>query len=69
MTDTELLDALQALLEEKMYTGRCMLRMSTSGRGWRLLETSSTVEEFGASFTSVREAIETFVKDRVADEL
>lgn len=40
MTDTELLDALQKLNDKCKYTGKCVLRMSTSQRGWRLHETS-----------------------------
>ena len=38
MTDTERIDALQALLGQ--YTGRVCCRWSTCGRGWRLHETS-----------------------------
>ncbi len=57
MTDTELLDALQKLNDDKRYTGKCVLRMSTSGRGWRLHETTRS---FGRR--NVRNAIEEFVK-------
>ena len=54
-TDKELLDFLEKLNDEATYTGRCELRMSTIGRGWRLHETSGN----GTSNT-VREAIEKF---------
>ena len=40
MTDTELLDALQKLNDAGIYTGKCILRMSSHWRGWRLHETS-----------------------------
>ena len=39
-TDTELLDFLQSLNDKKFYTGKCVLRPSSTGRGWRLHETS-----------------------------
>ena len=52
-TDTELLDFLENLNKQANYTGKCILRMSVTGRGWRLHETS----EDGSSDT-VREAIE-----------
>ena len=57
-TDTELLDFLEELNREKNYTGRCILRMSGTGRGWRLHET--TLED--ASET-VRDAILKFKKE------
>lgn len=41
-TDKELLDFLQFELDKKRYTGKCVFRFSTTGRGIRLLETSST---------------------------
>lgn len=37
-TDTELLDYLQSLNNKSFYSGRCILRMSSTGRGWRLHE-------------------------------
>lgn len=58
MTDTELLNVLQKLNDEAGYTGRCVLRRSITGRGWRLHETSDG--EVGTS-VSVRQAIELFV--------
>lgn len=38
-TDKQLLDFLQAKNDEATYTGKCLFRMSTRGRGWRLHET------------------------------
>ena len=40
LTDTDLLDFLEACNEIKTYTGRVCFRWSTTGRGWRLHETS-----------------------------
>ena len=57
MTDSELLDALQKLNDDKRYTGKCILRLSSDGRGWRLHETS---QPFGRR--NVRNAIEEFVE-------
>ena len=37
-TDEELLDYLQALTDRADYTGKVILRESTTGRGWRLHE-------------------------------
>ena len=51
-TDSDLLDYLQNLTDKAEYTGRVVLRKSTTGRGWRLHETS----RFNAKET-VREAI------------
>lgn len=51
-TDTELLDWLESQNAKRSYSGRCMFRWSTTGRGWRLHETT----ESGASL-SVRRAI------------
>ena len=51
-SDTELLNFLQKKNDESKYTGLCIFRMSTTGRGWRLHETSHS----GGS-SSVREAI------------
>ena len=51
-TDTELLNFLQKKNDESQYTGLCILRVSATGRGWRLHETSHS----GGS-SSVREAI------------
>jgi len=39
-TDKQLLDFLEAKNKEAVYTGKCLWRMSSFGRGWRLYETS-----------------------------
>jgi hypothetical protein len=39
-SDSEMLDWLQGQNDLSRYTGRCLFRMSTTGRGWRLHETS-----------------------------
>ncbi len=57
MTDTELLDALQKLNDDKRHTGKCILRMSGYMRGWRLHETSLP----GAQ-NDVRKAITDFIE-------
>lgn len=54
--DRDRLDFLQALNDKASYSGRCVLRWSTSGRGWRLHESNG----FGI-FTSVRQAIDDFM--------
>lgn len=51
-TDKELLDFLQRKNDEAAYTGKCLFRISATGRGWRLYETSRP----GAK-KSVRETI------------
>ena len=38
-SDTEMLDWLQAQNDRHEYTGTCLFRWSTTGRGWRLHET------------------------------
>ena len=55
-TDKERLDFLQDLTDKKAYNGQVILRDSTSGRGWRLHETSQE----GAS-SSVRDAIDKYI--------
>lgn len=39
-TDTEILDWLEKQNALSRYTGKCVFRLSTTGRGWRLHETS-----------------------------
>jgi hypothetical protein len=56
-TDSELLDFLEKLNEERLYTGKVVLRISQKGRGFRLRETSQA----GAA-SSVRQAIIDFMK-------
>jgi hypothetical protein len=58
-TDTELLDFLQSLNDKKEYTGKCVLRMSATGRGWRLHETGRD-DVVDDGFFNVRQAIESF---------
>ena len=57
-TDQERLDFLQRLTDERVYTGKVILRISTLGRGWRLHETSQK-----EALPSVREAIDNFMDD------
>jgi len=40
--DTELLDWLERQNRKRSYTGQCVFRWSTTGRGWRLHETSES---------------------------
>lgn len=58
VTDTELLDFLQELTNKARYTGKVECRSSTSGRGWRLYETSGD-----DAVPDVRQAIINYMKD------
>ncbi len=60
MNDTELLDVLQKLNDKAEYTGECVLRISETGRGWRLHETSD--DSGNRPQKSVREAIEDYAR-------
>jgi hypothetical protein len=51
-TDKEILDWLQAQNNKSSYTGQCVFRWSSNGRGWRLHETN--IDE---GVTDVRQAI------------
>lgn len=53
ITDKDRIDWLEEQLQKSAYTGRTIFRQSTTGRGWRLHETSHE----GSSAT-VREAID-----------
>ena len=53
ITDKDRITFLQTLLDRKRYTGKCILRESTTGRGWRLHETS-----WEGAVPSVRDAID-----------
>jgi hypothetical protein len=53
--DSKRLNKLQALTEKENYTGRVIMRLSGTGRGWRLHET----DQEGAS-DDVREALDKF---------
>ena len=55
-TDEERLNYLQKLTDAGRYTGKVILRRSSTGRGWRLHETS-----FPTAKASVREAIDDFM--------
>jgi len=54
--DAQRLDFLQELNEESEYTGLVILRLSTTGRGWRLHETANI-----GGVPSVRVAIDNFM--------
>lgn len=56
ITDTERLDFLQELTDRKEYTGRVVMRDSTTGRGWRLHETLGS-----DAVGSVRDAINRYM--------
>lgn len=56
-TDTELLDWMQARLDEKRYTGFVIARWSTTGRGFRLHETKQE-----DSSPSIRRAIDKMMR-------
>ena len=60
MTDTEILDYLDSLTGS--YSGKVILRDSTTGRGWRLNETTWP----GATDQGVRRAVEDYKKLRDA---
>ena len=55
-TDKELLDFLQGENDKARFTGKCIFRISTLGRGWRLHETEVSSRMAKAKH-SVREAI------------
>jgi hypothetical protein len=57
-TDTEMLDFLQNLTDEKVYTGQVVCRHSNCGRGWRLHETG-----LEGAVPNVRYAIELFIDE------
>ena len=58
-TDTELLDYLQQETEKEDYTGKVICRHSTTGRGWRLHESS-----WHGTVTDLRESIIDFIKGK-----
>lgn len=55
-SDKQRLDWLQKQLEKKQYTGKCLFRWSTTGRGFRLHETSQ------GGWDSVRDAIDVIMR-------
>jgi hypothetical protein len=58
-SDKELLDYLQKMLDAKRYTGKCVLRWSSTGRGFRLHETS-----LEGSCNNIRKAISDFIDEQ-----
>ena len=56
ITDTELLDYLQVVTNKAKYTGKVICRKSTTGRGWRLHESSRK-----SATSDVRQAITNFI--------
>ena len=54
--DTELIDFLQKVNDQADYTGKCIMRESDTGRGWRLHEDST-----GDAVQDVREAISDYM--------
>lgn len=57
--DSVRIDFLQACFDEKRYTGKARLRLSTTDRGWRLHETKSR-----DGTASVREAIDKVIEEQ-----
>jgi len=57
-TDTDRINFLQRITDEKRYTGKVLMRYSITGRGWRLHETSM---EYASK--SVRDAIDNAMKE------
>ena len=62
-TDTQMIDFLEEQNKKKRYTGKCVFRLSFTGRGWRLHETSG----YDAK-SSVREVLSDAI-DKQQDEL
>ena len=56
LTDKERLDYLQKLLDKADYTGKCILRESGLGRGFRLHETTRQT-----AVSDVRQAIDDYI--------
>ena len=58
MNDSDLLNFLEERNCDSKYTGLCIMRDSTTGRGWRLHEAAN-------GFSTVREAIEDYKKSYI----
>lgn len=58
ISDTEMLNWLEAQLKKGEYAGKCLFRWSNNGRGFCLHETS-----LDGAFDTVREAIENGMAD------
>jgi len=56
-TDTELLDFLQKLTDQRRFTGTVILRNSDTSRGWHLHETNHD-----SAVADVRQAIENYIE-------
>ena len=56
-TDKDLIDFLEKQNNKARYTGKCIFRVSSYGRGWRFHETSQI-----GSQVSVREALYDAIK-------
>lgn len=56
-TDTELLDFLQELTDNACYTGKVICRFSSTGRGWRLHESSrdDAIPDVRQAITNLKE--------------
>ena len=52
ISDTKMLDWLETQLQKGNYTGKCIFRWSSNGRGFRLHETS-----LDGAVSTIREAI------------
>ena len=63
-TDKERLDFLQKLTDKGAYTGTVILRDSTTGRGWRLGETS-----WHGAVPDVRQAIDNYMDHELSEQL
>lgn len=64
-TDKEMLDWLDKQNAKSKYTGVCQFRWSSTGRGWRLHETS----DMKNSFLFVRNAIEDAMVEEMMNEV
>lgn len=62
-TDTERIEFLEKLNQAGTYTGKCILRMSNTGRGWRLHEHSE------GGFCTVRGAIDAYMDEHEHKDL
>lgn len=58
-SDTDLLNWLQLKLDQQTYTGKCIFRWSTTGRGWRLHETSDK---------NASKSVRTAIQEAIIDE-
>lgn len=61
--DIERLDWLEEQNNKCRYTGKCVFRMSKTGRGWRLHETSGPDDYNSGPYISVRKAIDEAMKN------